>query len=361
MKKIFLFVLIVCMCVVLGACTATDPNNLFGTISEDISSEEISYYTGAYQYGNMQNSSAHRFMLLDNEVVFGHCRYTHDGYLVCTRLFSYDLITGEVHSFCKDATCTHENCASSPIITQIEVYNGKLYGTNHEWQILEATETGADVIVSSKVEELFHHGDKLYAKTVDSSLVVFEEGKKDPRMVVEEYTGCDAVIFDNYLYAEWSFRDFVRIDLSANEPKEEVIVENCYGITDGNHIYYIDRKTHQLFRCDLDGKNIQLLVDHPVYDLSFNFDDEYFYYRLYTDMQETGHPDSRDIYRFPKEDPTKIEKIATLPHSVRMLYTVPGTGKLFVSTFYEPGDEEVTYYVMGTDGSNPTKLEIPEY
>ena len=78
-------------------------------------------------------------------------------------------------------------------------------------------------------------------------------------------------------------------------------------------------------------------------------------------MQETGHPDSRDIYRFPKEDPTKIEKIATLPHSVRMLYTVPGTDKIFVSTYYEPGDEEVTYYVMGTDGSNPTKLEIPEY
>ena len=361
MKKIFLFVLIVCMCFVLGACTATDSDNLFGSVPEDTSSEDIMYYTGAYQYGNMQQSSIHRFMLIDNEVVFDHYRYNEYDSLVFTRVFSYDLITAEVRSYCKDATCTHEKCATSPLVTKLEVYNGKVYGKDNGMQVVEANEKGANIIVNSEVNDFFHHGDKLYVKTMDSSLVAFEEGKTEPQIILEEYTGNDPAIFGNYLYAKRNDTDYIRVDLTADEPQEEIIIENVYGKTDGQYIYYVDWETYQLYRCDMEGKNAELLVDQPVYPTSINFDDEYFYYRLYTDMQKTEHPDSRDIYRFSKDDPSNSEKIATLPRSIKLLYTVPGTGKLFIHVFHKSGDKDVTYYVLGTDGSNPTKLELPEY
>ena len=110
----------------------------------------------------------------------------------------------------------------------------------------------------------------------------------------------------------------------------------------------------------MDGSEPQLLVEAEVLLASMNFDDEYFYYRLFTDQQLEGTPDSYDIYRFPKEDPTQIEKIVTLEESAYQVFTVPGTGKIFVTT-YAPQGEERPLYVMGTDGSNPTKLEIPEY
>ena len=91
-----------------------------------------------------------------------------------------------------------------------------------------------------------------------------------------------------------------------------------------------------------------------------NFDDEYFYYRLYTDQQLYGNTDCHDVYRFPKDDPTRIEKIITLEEAAYQVFTVPGTGKIFVHTIAAEG-EEGPIYVMNTDGINVVKLEIPEY
>ena len=227
-------------------------------------------------------------------------------------------------------------------------------------QITMVGENNAKIVVDDEVNDFFHHGDNLYVKTMDSSLVTFKEGKTEPQVILEEYTGNDPVIFGNFLYAKRSDKDFIRVDLAADAPKEEVIIENVYGKTDGQHIYYVDLKNYQFYRCDMDGMNAELLVEQPVFFVSFNFDDAYVYYRLYTDLQDTGHPDSRDIYRFPKENPTQVEKIATLPLSVGRIFTVPGTDKIFVCTYTENVIER-PYYVMGTDGNNPTKLEIPEY
>ena len=111
----------------------------------------------------------------------------------------------------------------------------------------------------------------------------------------------------------------------------------------------------------MDGSNVQCLLDQPVLLASMNFDDEYFYYRLFTDYQLDEGPDTYDIYRFSKSDPTKIEKLATMPVPAYQVFTVPGTGKLFVHTRTCSNGENPDIYVMNTDGSDVTRLEIPEY
>ena len=189
--------------------------------------------------------------------------------------------------------------------------------------------------------------------------MVLEEGAAEPRQLMEEYHGYWHVIFGDYMYGS-TYDTFYRVDLTAEEPEEEVLVSNGGGITDGQHIYYIESETMQLYRCGMDGSDPQLLVEQPVLFASINFDDEYFYYRLYTDKKLYGNADSCDLYRFPKSDPTQIEKIATLPVAAYQVFTVPGTDRIFVTT-YLPKGQKRPVYVMGTDGSDPKVLEIPEY
>ena len=137
-------------------------------------------------------------------------------------------------------------------------------------------------------------------------------------------------------------------------------MENAMGITDGEYIYYGDLNSFQLYRCNLDGSDPLLIDEREVLWGSMNFDEEYFYYRLYTDQQLEGTPDCYDIYRFPKDDPTKIEKIATLPVPVWHIFTVPGTGKIFVRAVAQEGEDFPAVYILDCDGSNMKKLELPE-
>ena len=367
MKKLFLISLAFCICLSLSACVATDPNNLFEItetpVDTTVSStdetqpkpDDVILYQGIYQYGNMQkNLPSGDFLLFGNEVLF--VRDFDIGFLVC----SYDLISGDVGIYCKDATCKHDTCVAGTLTWGMEVYEGKLYGVNSgtsDAQILVAEGDNMKTILNAG--GLFSHDEgNLYIRTADSSLMVLEKGEKEPRMLLEEYTGYWLTIFGNYLYATTN-SDITRVDLTAEEPKEEVVVPNAGGMTDGEHIYYIDRQTTYLYRCAMDGSNPELLVEQPVLLASINFDEEYFYYRLLTDQKLNGTPDSCDIYRFPKDDPSKIEKIVTLPVSAYQVFTVPGTGKIFVKTHALEGEER-PLYVMNADGSDPKIVEIPE-
>ncbi len=384
MKKSPLIVWLLCVCLLLTSCTASDPHNLFETPESSTAlsnteitqpdsnetestpsdAEEIILYTGTYPYGNMQkNQPSGNFVLLGNEVMFYHHV---DGQFL---LYRYDLITGEVLLYCEDATCKHEVCAASILIGNLEIYQGKLYGLKVSeledkpgalWQPVVFNGGTAEIITTADIGGFFHHEDKMYAKTADSSLIVLEVGRSKPQMVIEEYLGYGSVIFGNYLYSKTDNQNMIRIDLTTEILKEEIIVPNGKGMTDGQHIYFVDNKTCQLYRCDMDGSNIELLVEQPVLLASINFDEEYFYYRLYTDRKLNGTADSCDIYRFPKDDPTQIEKIVTLPVSAYQVFTVPGTGKIFVTT-HAPQGESRPLYVMNTDGSDPKVLEIPEY
>lgn len=365
MKRSLLMV-IACAVLLLTACAATDPNNLFEVTRGDSTSgtEGTSYILDEqliskyyYQYGNMQrNQPPGGFMLMDNKVVF---KYIDGGK---NRIYTYDLTDGKVLPYCQDATCTHRgSCSYGTLSGNVEVYKGKVYMRNKSLQPVEITEEGQKLIAPKNVTgTCFHHDDKLYIKTRDSALMVLEEGSDEPQMILKEYIGYWNVIFGQYLYAN-NFVDIIRVDLSADEPKEEVVVQNATGITDGQHIYYLDLINNYLYRCDMDGSNVQILVERSILPGSINFDDEYFYFRLFTNDQLDTGADCHDIYRLSKNDPTNIVKICTVSFPIQGIYTVPGTDKLFVTSYVRSNDECSDIYVIGTDGSNPMRLEIPEF
>lgn len=373
MKKQLWFVLSLCIALLLTACTATDPNNLFETTAGDpaditasaTASTEPNTQSGTneldssvtfergYQYGNMQkNIPSGDYMLWGNEVLFQVCS---NGRFI---MYSYELTTGEVAPLCKDATCRHRDCVAGNVFGNTEVYKGKAYSKTGSHQIIELKVDEQELVNKAAVSTFLHHDDKLYIKTKDNSFVVLEEDG-EMRELIEEFTGYWNVIFGQYMYATGS-NSVLRYDLTAEKPEMEILVSNAGGITDGQHIYYTDYDTCYLYRCDMDGSNVQCLLDQPVLLASMNFDDEYFYYRLFTDYQLDEGPDTYDIYRFSKSDPTKIEKFVTLPVPAYQVFTVPGAGKIFVESRIRTNGEDFDIYVMNTDGSNITRLEIPE-
>ena len=358
MKKLLTLVLVLCICVSFAACTATDPNNLFesttaGIMSSTDSTEktaEMLVDDGYYQYGNMQkNIPSGGYMLLDNQVIFSFR----------SRLYYYNLLSGTVTPFCNDATCTHRDnkCGTLGLSGNLEVYKGKVYALSGR-SVVEYVNGGKESAALDGANAFWHNNDHLYIQTADMALIAYEEGSDSHRVVLDEFVGYWSVIFDDYLY--YSYSGIHRVNLEDSDPKPELICENVDAITDGNYIYYVDWETWKLHRCNMDGSDSVVLVDQQVMPASMNFDDEYFYFRLYTDNQITDNPDCYDIYRFLKSDPAEIEKIATLPVAVYQVFTVPGTDKIFVETV--PNQEEGNLiWVMDTDGSNITRVEIPEY
>ena len=376
MKRQIFILLTLCLCALLAACHADDSDNLFETTqgqtesttdSTDSNTEAASTVPQAqgtitieegYQHGNMQkNVPSGNFMRNGNDVVI--LAYMDNRY----GLYTYDMETGEVSTFSKDATKPGVLLSGN-----LESHKGKLYALNLGSQIVEVKDDGTDAVAGGGVGQFWHYNDHLYVKTKDSSLMVYEDASRAPRMLLEEYTGMWSVIFGRYLYANGYANDedgIIRVDLEADAPQEEVLVKNAIGIVEGHHIYYVDYKNWYLYRCNMDGSDPVLLLDKPVLPASWNFDDEYFYFRLYTDLQ-LEEEDCYDLYRFPKEDPTQIEKIAALPMPVYQVFTVPGYDKIFVKAlapWQEDGNrEEKDYiYVMGTDGSDPQLLELPDY
>ena len=149
--------------------------------------------------------------------------------------------------------------------------------------------------------------------------------------------------------------------MSEEQAKEEVVVSDAFGFIDGQHIYYVNQKTNHLYRCNMDGSEPILLVEQPVLPASLNFDDEFFYFRFFVDNQVQTGAESYDLYRFAKSDLTKIEKISTLPAPIFQVFTVPGTGKIFVTSYEMSNGEDFDIYVLNTDGSELFRVEIPEY
>lgn len=377
MKKRLLTIGLLLVSLMLAACNATDPNNLFettegntaGTTAATVETTESTepseeskangfdgsvMFEEGYQYGNMQkNIPSGNYMLFGNEVLFQFCS---NGRFI---MYSYELTTGQVSPLCKDATCRHRDCVAGGVFCNTEVYKGKAYSLSSGHQIIEIKDDEQELVAKAGVISFFHHDNKLYIRSMDNSFVVLEENG-EMRELIEEFTDYWNLIFGQYMYATGS-DSVLRYDLTAEKPEAEILVSNAGGITDGHHIYYTDYDTWYLYRCDMDGSNVQCLLEQPVLLASMNFDDEYFYYRLFTDYQLDDSPDTYDIYRFPKSDPAKIEKLATLPVPAYQVFTVPGTGKLFVNTRVRTNGDDNDIYVMNTDGSNVAKLEIPEY
>lgn len=364
-KRLFLLAVAINLIVGLAACCASDPHNLFekGTTDQTTKQDTVEQSTDAlsasktyYQYGNMQkNLPAGGFMLYENEVIF---RFLNGGGY---KLYAYNLEDKEVRPYCKDATCTHRgSCSYGVFRGNIEVHQGKIYSRNNYLQPVELTSIGQRLLAPRVTGSAFHHGNNLYVVTQDSSLVVFENGSNEHRVILDEYSGFWNVIFGKYLYAN-TFEDVIRIDLSAEHAKQEIVVPNASGMTDGEYIYYQDRKTNYLYRCDMNGSNSLLLVDRPVLPASINFDNEFFYFRLYIDSQLDTGKDCYDLYCFPKDNPKDISQICTMEVPICSVFTVPGTGKIFITSYQRSNGEDNDIYIVNTDGTDLTHIEIPEY
>ena len=306
-----------------------------------------------HQYGNFQfNSPPGNYLFYDGEVVFLHDP-NHPYY-------SFDLTTGKVRIFCTKKNCDHENgnCTSLKfdIFGGIDQYDGILYDSSD--RDLKKLQNGKWVELAKNVDQYWFYGEDLYVIDWRDTLQVYRGGTGEPETLMEDYEYYWNFVFDGYLYSG-TYEELIRVDLNAETPSKELVLEDvCYRI-DGDHIYYLDDETYFLYRCKMDGTNSVLLLDKPVLPAGMNFDDEYFYFRLYTGRYVDEGEDIHDIYRFPKSHPSKIEKIATLEEVVYQIYTVPKTGKIFVTTYTQGSMLKSSVYCMNTDGSNATKLEFP--
>lgn len=304
-------------------------------------SEDHALFDGPAPVGNMQkNVPSGNFVSVDGKILFTYADKTTDE----VQLLSYDPATGSTTTFCKDATCAHgsADCAAGGIDSNLESCGGEVYGAGMR-SIMKLTGGRFERLVEGGASHFFHYGDDLYVATMDSSLVVFEGNSRKPRTLVEEYAGYWETICGGYLY--YRSNGVYRLDLSKEDAEPELLVENAAHITDGAHIYYAKYDDERLYRCGMDGSGPERLTDREVLVASWNFDGEYFYFRYYSD-DDMAAGDSRDIYRFPKTDPSQAEKVAELPAPAYQIFTEAGSDLLFVTTLGEDGG---VYAVSKTD------------
>ena len=373
--KRFLLLVSLSLCVLLSACRASNSENLFETPSgtdraessqivdtatpEPDSAQTAEQDTGYYAYGNMQkNVPSGDFVRVGDEVLFFRTGENNMG----ITLYAYNLKTGELSTFCKDATCSHmgASCAAGGAADNLEIYEGSVYAGTVGGSLLKLQGDRFEKIIDGGVSHFFHSGGKLYVQTNDASLMVYDKEGSQPKMLLEEYSGYWETIFDGKLYYQFDGRNCVDLNTEPAEPKK--LVEHADCITDGEHIYYAQDKNHHLYRMDMDGGNQTLLLDKPVLPASWNFDDEYFYFRLYTEVGKVrpdggavlDGEDSHDIYRMKKNDPDSIEKIAELPVAANQVFLVQESDYLFVKCYSATGNNDI--YLVSKDGSEEPKL-----
>ncbi len=372
MKKCALFLAALSLCAMFAGCDAEDPENLFevpettapqdtvqlSTATEPAASVDSDYY----QYGNMQrNAPDGNFILYDGKIWF---TWIEDG---INLLYTYDVATGEVGLLCKDATCTHDpvdasalNCLANKVYGNLEQYRGELYAKSTDMQLIKWNGARFEKLLDGNVTCFWHGNGTLFVETQDMSLLAYEDESDPPRALLDEYAERWNTTFGRYVYSGGFGKGFCRVDLTAENPQLEVLVPGVMGITDGQYFYYSDEADgDRLYRCDMNGQNTELLVDQPVFMASFNFDDEYLYFRMYNPDDMFGEG-SHTLYRMDKADPGRMEQMGEFPESIHSVYTVPGYDLLFVETvvFGTEGENGTYYcYVMDLNSGSITPLD----
>lgn len=382
MKMRFLLVLL-CACLLLGACTAA-PGESQETKTGDAPAweqekqpdsteppvqaekefvkavyEELPVEQNDFQYGNMQKGNAD-----ENFVIYGDQFLVVGGSKV-RYIYAYDLATGKAQRFCDIPGCDHStsDCRLQSLArTNLESYDGKLYSHFYHTPV-RVLEDGEWKSLGFNADRAWHAYGDLFTIQM-GRLQFYDDGIGEPRTILNDYDYMFNLVIGRYLYSH-SCLGLVRVDLLADNPSKEVVMEEVFCMVDRDCIYYVDdaeeSATFYLYRCDMDGNNSELLLDQPILPASLNFDDEYIYFRLYTDHSISRSKDGKDIYRMSKADPTQVVKIATLPETAYFIHTVPGEDILFVNAWGKNvyGVRIENVYVMNTDGSNLRMLELP--
>ena len=382
--KLRIFAALLCLCLLFTACAAV-PGQPQGTQVTNLTAqeqekqpdtteppeqsqqefvpavyEELPVEDSYYHYGNMQKVLGDtNIVRYGDKVLFNGTINTENGYQR-SRLCAYDLTTGEVRLFCNIPNCNHDTSACRYLSfpqSNLEYYGGTVYAQTHQSSI-KVLGDGEWNSLNISPDEAWHAYGDLFT-IIGRNLRFYEDGQGEPRTIMKDYEYLCNVVFGRYLYSH-SCSGLVRVDLLADNPVKETVMEEVHCMVEGNHIYYIDdlkeTGTYYLYRCDMDGNNSELLLDQPILPASLNFDDEYLYFRLYTGYEEHKIDDTEDcadIYRMSKADPTQVEKIATLPETAYMIFTVPEEDVVFVIAYRSDN-----IYVMKRDGSGLKKLEL---
>ena len=363
MRKMKLFTCICAVALLLAACTPSDPDNLFETTaapSEGASQPSESTVVSSqptegdmiaepsYAYGNMQkNIPSGNYMQDESAVLFIGSDGKHN-LLKC-----YDLKTGEVRLFCRDATCEHsdETCPSRAIESNLESYRGTIYGLSPKGIVMKWNGKAWTEMTEPGAASFWHAEDRLYVVTKDSSLLCYEPDSKKPVTISEEFPGFWNTVFGNYLYFSSFSYNVSRLDLSHPENGSQILMKDALFVTDGAHLYYTPLDTGYLWRCDMDGTNPVQLTEKQVVPASWNLDADYFYFRMMENQDIYAGTEAHQLYRFPKQDPGAIEKIAELDETIYQVFAVPDAKQIVVTTTAED-TQDTPVYIMDQDGGN---------
>lgn len=131
-------------------------------------------------------------------------------------LYSYDLNTGEVGLFCKEADCLHRpgSCvAVNTVFCNLEQYGGKLYGVDFTTsRVRELVDGRFQTVIKNGKESywrspgaftlggFWHSYGELYVVTGGNALLIYEDGSSEPRWVLEDYGAYWNVVFGRHLY-----------------------------------------------------------------------------------------------------------------------------------------------------------------
>ncbi len=374
MKK-NLFILMLAALLLLSACEASDPENLFGTSVPSESVQETAPLTvgllgeagEAYAYSAMQGS---RWFAYDGtQILFVAFRRDapNTGNVL---LYSFDVQTGEISLFCQDATCLHDDvdCPSYDMTAELEYYQGRLYGVSSIDLYLKVLKNGAfeQVLNDSGIRTFFHADNNLYVATQDNSLLCCPDNSGEWQVILDDYLGNTGIVYHNILYYSHGSRDLYRFDLSLENAMPELLFPDVQHLIDGKHIYYAPDDTRYLYRSNLDGSDSQLLLEEPTLLSRAAFDGNYFYYVLHTDFTDDPHPSGEkaiDIWRFPKSDPSQKELLVTLPCTDCYIEIIPGYERIFLDCTTrgaEGGYGTPSLYTMKPDGTDLREHTLPE-
>lgn len=274
-------------------------------------------------------------------------------------LYKMNQETFEAVPFCQDPTCDHstEKCAALGACTNLEVYKGKLYAANQNYQMVVLNGDRFERVYGIREGAFTHSGGKLFVAEKDSTatLMYSERGKLE-RVVTEDVFGYWRYRIGDYLYGN-DGGAMKRIRLSDESSDVETIFTG-FSYTDGSYLYQLGIRDHTLCRRDLEGKNPAQIIDDPV--IAFNFDQQNYYFRYIVDDDFLGEK-SKEIYAMRKEGTKEPEYLAALPDPVRTIYTTGISDWIYVLTTDSLGSgAREDLYGVNINSGEIRKITYPE-
>lgn len=281
-------------------------------------------------------------------------------------LMEYIKSTGQIESFCKLATCSHQtdDCPAGNAGGNLDMRNGTLSmgrmrvngkGMGDFW--ISELRRDRFEFVAGPIKGFVMGEDGYYAITPDVSLVRFAYGSDKPEILIDEFNAIKLIVLGHYLYAGTS-TGIVRVDLTGPEYGIETVVGDTAGnySTDGSYLYYnkVENGETALYRCDLEGHDPELVLQKMIFPPYLSYDNTYIYYSTFN-ADAPDEPTNGDIYRFPLDLSGEPELLCATGLRYPMISVLPTSPDTLL--IYGCGTK--SYYFLPKEGGELIELEIP--